>query len=380
MSANQLLVGKMATVVAGAVTVLLGCESGRAPEAESAPEAVAVGALVPLTGPGSEMGPATRRGFDLYWEQHPELAGRQVETFVEDNKGTPREGLNGLLAIQARAGQNLVLLLTQLSGVAATIAPRAASSGFLQFGLAAAPALLDYPRNYRTYASADRIGARLAEAANLASQGGRVFVLAMADEYGRAVADAFAEAAERQALTLVGEDLFPPDLTELNSVAQRALRHDPEAIVVTGFGRAPVNLIRQLRQLQYGGDIFGDPAAAYRPYTELIGDAAEGLYVVDLDFPSPHPTPEAERFWSDYTAKFGEAPDLGNALAYASMEIFAEAVRLSHSLETDSLASVLDQGFTVATALGQATIRNRDTEYPLVVKVIHQGEARQVNR
>jgi len=341
-------------------------------------QTVAVGALVPLTGPGSEMGPATRDGFTLYWETHGDLLGRRVETLVEDNKGNARDGLTAFYALQARAGGKLVLLLTQLSGVAAAVAPNTRSVGFLQFGLAATPALLQHPWNYRTYASADRIGNMLASAPSAVPNLRRIFVLAMADEYARAVADAFNRAAVSHGIEVVGTELFPADATDISSVVQRALVRSPDAVVVTGFGRAPVSCIRRLREVGFAGPIFGDPAAAYRPYAALIGDAAEGLYVVDVDFPSDQPSQSATDFRNAFVAKYQREPDLGNVLAYAGMEVFGEAVRRAGSVAPESLATVLDQGFTVLTALGRAQLVDRDTHYPLVLKVIRSGEARRV--
>ncbi|HET7153917.1 MAG TPA: ABC transporter substrate-binding protein [Hyphomicrobiaceae bacterium] len=355
-----------------------GGSCGRAERVAEPARPVAVGALVPLTGPGSEMGPKTREGFLLYWERNPSLLGRSVRPLVDDNKGNPRDGLAAFYAIKARGGDDLVLLLTQLSGVAAAIAPNTTSAKFIQFGMAASPALLKYPWNYRTYASAARIGEKLATAPAIASNVNRIYILAMADEYARAVADAFKAAAAKNRLDVVGEDLFPADATDTTGVVQKALAAKPDAIVVTGFGRSPVSCIRRLRELGFKGAIFGDPAAAYKPYTKMIGDAAEGLYVVDLDFPSDNPVGSAATFRRAFLKKYNREPDLGNVLSYASLEIFAEAVRRAKSVDPVALAPVLDAGFTVETALGTAHLTGRDTQFPLVLKVVRNGEARRV--
>ena len=351
-------------------------ESAEQPPKNAVP--FAVGALVPLTGPGSEMGPRTREGFVLYWELHPKLVERPVRTIVEDNKGNPRDGLSAFYALQARAGGDLVLLLTQLSGVAAAVAPNTKTVNFLQFGLAATPALLEHLWNYRTYASADRIGEMLVSAPAALLSVKRIYLLAMADEYARAVADSFKRLVGTWGLEVLGQELFPPDATDISSVVQKAMASNPDAVVVTGFGRTPVSCIRRLRELGFSGAIFGDPAAAYKPYTALIGDAAEGLYVVDLDFPLDRPTESAIDFRRAFVEKYQHEPDLGNVLAFASMEIFAEAARRAGSVEPEAVASVLDQGFSLDTALGSTRLLERDTQFPLVLKVIRSGEAQRV--
>ena len=359
-----------------AITIIAGSSCRPADrEGGGQQDEIVVGALVPLTGPGSEMGPATRDGFVLFWEMNGAEFGWPVRTLVEDNKGNPRDGLTAFYALQARAGGRLTLVLTQLSGVAAAVAPATTSVGFLQFGLAATPALLEHPWNYRTYASAERIGATLALVPGTVRGVETVYLLTMADEYARAVSDAFRSATTGGGVEILGEELFPADITDINSVVQKALAASPDGIVVTGFGRAPVSAIRRLRELGFTGVIIGDPAAAYRPYTALIGDAAEGLYVVDLDFPSTSPNASAIRFREGVVERYQREPDLGNVLAYASMEVFQEVARRAGSVTPEALAQVLGDTLTVETALGQARLIEKDTQFPLVLKVVRNGRA-----
>lgn len=338
---------------------------------------VTVGGLFPLSGSAADMGPPTRDGFLLFWRHKSELLGTPVDVLVEDNKSTPREGLTAYRALSQQAGgKSLLVLMTQLSGIASALAPRAKADGHLQFGLAASPNLLDHPWNYRSYASAERIGALMADSKDLLEDYDTAFILAMADEYGRAVAEAFKNQAANAAIEVLGQELFPGDADDVTTTVQNAISQSPDAIIVTGFGRAPILSIRRLRELGYQGAIFADPATAYTPFTKMIGEAAEGMYAVDLAFGPTSTGTMAEKFRRDYRQAFGRDADIAGAMAYGGMQVFAEAVRRAASLEVDKIAAVLDEGFTVQTVFGPTRILDRDIEFPLTLKVVRDGEAR----
>jgi branched-chain amino acid transport system substrate-binding protein len=277
------------------------------------------------------MGPSTRTGLELFLKEFPSLAGAHILLDVEDNRGNARDGLSAFHSLQSRDTVDLVFLMTQLSGVAAAIAPLSDQSGIIQFGLAASPSLLQSKYSIRNYASADRIGETMAHV--LDSQSFSTYVvLALNDEYGVTVAEAAKTAAAKKEKQLILEQRFETNLKDTASLAQQAIHKNPDAILVTGFGSAPVGIIRKLREAGYKGNIIADPAAAYRPYTKLIGDAAEGLWLVDLDFPNNSYQRQRD-FVSAYRQMFHSEPDVPAALAYAGLEIYAAATAKAGSTE-----------------------------------------------
>lgn len=358
-----------------AALLVLGCEPTQSHEEQT----IYVGGLFPLSGSAADMGPPTRDGFVLFWNENPTLLGRPVQTLIEDNKSNPTEGLTAFEALRREAEDgDLLAVMTQLSGVAAVLAPAAKREGFLQFGLAASPTLLAHEWNYRSYASANRIGEMMAAAPEVVPEVRSFFVLAMTDEYGRAVAAAFRDAAQARGLSIVGQEVFAAEVQEVNTIVQKAMNSGADAVAVTGFGRAPILCIRRLRELGFDGAIFADPATAYRPFTALVGEAAEGMYAVDLAFGPSLGGRDAESFRKAYRQAFDREADIAGAMAYAGMQVLAEAVRRADSTEPQEVAQVLDRGFEMETVLGPTTLVERDIQFPLVLKVVEGGVAKPV--
>jgi branched-chain amino acid transport system substrate-binding protein len=85
-------------------------------------DTIRIGFIAPLTGTVAAPGTDMRKGWEFYWEQHgTEVAGRQVESFIEDDTGDPAVALN---RVQRMVGEQDVQMVVGpvLANVALAVA------------------------------------------------------------------------------------------------------------------------------------------------------------------------------------------------------------------------------------------------------------------
>jgi branched-chain amino acid transport system substrate-binding protein len=86
---------RISAILGLALMGLAGCESAAStPQVSPATSAAfKIGILEPLSGPQTRLGKDQVDGFNLYFAQHPTIAGRAVELIIEDDASQPQQGL-----------------------------------------------------------------------------------------------------------------------------------------------------------------------------------------------------------------------------------------------------------------------------------------------
>ncbi len=154
----------------------------------------------------------------------------------------------------------------------------------------------------------------------------RAAVLYTNDEYGRGVAETFADAFREAGGTVVARDPFLPGLVEGDSGVEpylvRALRGGMDALVIAGQADAGIQLVREARRLGFTGPVFG---ADGMTGVKDAGPDAEGVYVSSAFLPD-RPTDAAQAFVQAYRERYGEDPDHRGAMTYDAVKLIARAV------------------------------------------------------
>lgn len=159
-------------------------------------------------------------------------------------------------------------------------------------------------------------------------------------EYGAGIAKAVSDSVKKEGGEVVLDEGIEPT-TDYTSVIDSVVAADAEVLYYAGYvAQAPL-VVKQYRDkggegLFMGGD--GDKGAAF--ITEG-GEAAEGAVLTCpcLD-PNASNDPAAQKFASDYKAKFGEAADIYSAEGFDMANIFVAAIKAGGANPTR--ASVLD--------------------------------------
>lgn len=173
----------------------------------------------------------------------------------------------------------------------------------------------------------------------------RVFMLGDGTQgYSELIAEAFATAAGRLGVGVVGRARFDPEHRAFGPVVERVARRRPDAVLVSGFSDSAGLLIRALRnRLGRGVDIMGpDGLAPPSQLDEYAGPAARGVFIA-IGGLVPDRLPPAG---ADFVKRFARTQAGVNVELFAVYAAQATEVMLDAIARSDGTrASVIDAMF-----------------------------------
>ena len=268
---NQLrtIIGLIALGLFGGVFTT-GC--GRQEASSFRPTTIIFGGVYPLSGPLSVFGQAAKDGLaeGVAYANQNLLAGTPyaLESVVEDSRGEPTAGV---LAYRRLVDINRAKVCNAiLSNVAIALKPLADQDGVLLFADSTHSSLRG-GMTLRHSQTAEQ------EAEFLLEHGrdklmAKSFVSIIADDdYG----ESFSLAIGSRAKSI----RFPAQAQDVSAVAINAVKDNPDAVIVVGLGGTLGEIIRQLRERGYQGNIICPLAFDAVPSTRKVaGDAAKGVW------------------------------------------------------------------------------------------------------
>lgn len=217
--------------------------------AHDAPDALWLGAILPLTGSLAEFGVGMRNGIELALADH---AGEPVAITVCDT-GTTEAGTTAAAASLVAAGVPAIIGPATSAGLLSIFEDLILPAGVLLLSPSAtSPVISDLVDDDLVWrvAPSDALQGVAIGAYLLDAQVGRVAILHRSDPYGgglvHAIVDMLCLAAsgtcdEPALLTLGFEDAWAVDLAPV-------IEHDPDVVVVVEFGEAAAHLVGELAE------------------------------------------------------------------------------------------------------------------------------------
>jgi branched-chain amino acid transport system substrate-binding protein len=200
-------------------------------------------------------------------------------------------------------------------------------------------------------------------------------------EFPKNALDGAASLAKQEGFKVVYHQTYPPNTADFTPVVRAIQARHPDLVLVASYPPDSVGMIRAaaevgLKTRLFGGDMVGLQST---PIKTSLGPLLNG--VTDYDFWLPvrgFDTPAARAFLKVYQAKAeAEGVDpLGYYLppfAYSYMQILADAVTGTHSLDDGKLAAYLSS-HTFQTVVGAVKFgSNGEWSTPRVLEVQFQG-------
>ncbi|MGH6917039.1 MAG: ABC transporter substrate-binding protein, partial [Geminicoccaceae bacterium] len=316
---------------------------------------VKIGAIMSTTGPLQVYGEAGLKGIQLAIDQINEaggVLGQQVELVAADDATNPQTGVDAaqrLVNVDGVAG--IVGALS--SGVTIPIATTVSGpSGVPQISTASTSPVIttldDDGYLFRTTPNDALQGTVLAD---LVTEQGmvKVAVVYVNNDYGKGLADAFAEAYGGAVTASVA---YEERQASYRGELSRAAEGEPEALIMIAY---PGDGIPMIRQALEGGFferfVFTDGMKAAE-VAEAGGDALEGAFGT-----APAGDPEAEAaklFRGMYEEQYGELPPQPYIdTAYDATMLMALAIEKAGSTEGTAIRDALHE---VATAPGETIL------------------------
>ncbi len=181
-------------------------------------------------------------------------------------------------------------------------------------------------------------------------------------EFPKNALDGARELAKEHGFSIVYDRSYPPSTADFSPIVRAMQATNPDVIFVASYPPDTVGMIRAAREAGlktrlFGGGMVGLQSTAIKTQ---MGEMLNGI--VDYDFWLPlgrYKTPEAMAFLKTYQAKAGPAgvDTLGYYLppfAYADMQVLAEAITATNSLDDAKRAEYL-RSHTFQTVVGPIT-------------------------
>jgi branched-chain amino acid transport system substrate-binding protein len=276
----------------------------------AAQEAIRVGFLTPLTGPGSLLGLAGKEGFTLGLEDinaKGGINGKKFEAIIYDSQSKP--------TVAATLAQRLMLedkvpIIVVASGSVDVLAimevtERAKIPVFVCGS--SSPVLTEkgfkwlWRRAFNDKVCAEVIG----KYASRKPDWKKIAIFSENSDYGKPPSEILAgiikESKDKQ---IVAVESFNRGDTDLSGQLMKIKRVDPDVIVTWGYHTEHALIARQKQQIGMKAQLIGNSTMILPEYINLAGLAAEGAMFVATENSYINPDPNIQAFVKRFDEKF----------------------------------------------------------------------------
>lgn len=343
------------------------------------PAEIAMGVVLPLTGPQTRYGFPARDGFELAREEinnSTKLGGASISFIVEDSRGTAEGAVEAFNKLIDRDGVQVILgpVISTAAREAFPIAQRKEIIAFSSTSTAAGlSGIGDYI--FRSGLNVDtlipgpvretqgklryRRVATIVDAAD-------VFSSSSDESIRNTLAEIDVEVLTRETIA-TGDTTFSEQLTRI-----RAL--NPQAVFVSALGAEQSRILIQAREAGIGSNIPFLVPVMTAAEVEVAGDAAEGA-ISFLSWSGTADTPGNRTFVANYLEKYSSEPSTWAAQSYAALYILAEAISEAGSTDAGAIRDAMAATRDLDTVLGAFSFDDSgDAVYDPVVLIVRDGE------
>ncbi|MBX3083629.1 MAG: ABC transporter substrate-binding protein [Anaerolineae bacterium] len=297
-----------------------------------AQDPIYIGVSGPLTGPNAQYGAQWKKGFDLALEEingKGGVDGRPLEYLFEDSQSDPKQSV--VIAQKFVADERIIVELGDFSSTASMAAsPIYQRGGLLQFGFTNShpdftKAGGDY--TWSTSVTQDQASPALADFAITDLGLKKLAVFQLNNDWGKATIDLFAKRVEELGAEIVATQAYLPDEKDFRSAITAAKDANPDGIILISYQADGALIAQQAREAGLNVPLVGSASIQSPDYLKLGGKAVEGTYILG-EFSIDDPRPEVQAFVKTFREKYNEDPDLFATLAYDSINLVAEAIKI----------------------------------------------------
>ncbi len=343
------------------------------------PEEIAIGVVLPLTGPQTRYGLPARDGFELAREEinnSSRLGGAGINFLIEDSRGTAEGAVDAFNKLIDRDGVSAILgpVISTAAREAFPIAERNEVIAFSSISTAAGlSAIGDYIFRAGLNVNALLPGPvretheklRYRRVATIVDETD-VFSKSSDETIRRTLSGIEVEILATETIA-TGDTTFSEQLTRIKAL-------NPHAVFVSALGAEQSRILIQAREAGIGANIPFLVPVMTAVEVEAAGDAAEGA-ISFVSWSSAAETPGNETFVANYLARYGSEPSTWAAQSYAALYIIAEAISRAGSTDSGAIRGAMAGTRDLDTVLGSFSFDDSgDAVYDPVVLIVRDGE------
>ena len=327
-SRRQFVTGSAAAALA---LGLVGCggNNGGDLAGDDAATSIKVGIMGPHSGDNAQYGLACLNGAQLYFDQlnaDGGINGKEIETFVYDEKGDATEAVNAYNSLVQNDGvTGIVGDVTTIPSIAVAQASVADNMPCVTPSATAADVVTYGTNTFRACVTDPVQGVVMA---NFASKQGYKNVATLyktGDDYNEGVNKAFCEEAESLGITITTQESYSDGDVDFNTQITNILATNPDAILLPNYYNEDGMIVTQARQQGYDKVFLGvDGWSGIYGGSENYADAADlhDCYYC-CAFSASNESDVTKQFIADYEAAYDETPTNFCALGYDAAMVLA---------------------------------------------------------
>lgn len=366
-----------------AAFVFAGCGDKEAGgEEEVTEDVIRIGVYEPMTGDSAAGGQMTWEGIQLANELYPEVLGKQVRLFLEDNKTDKVEAAN---AVNRLIEHHKVVAIIGSYGSSMSMAGGlvAQEKGIPVVGCSPTNPLVTLGNDYYfRVCFIDPFQGRVMAQYAFESLGAETAVIIrnVADDYAVGLGNYFQEAfveftgSEDSILSVLdyqkGDQDFTAQLTTVKNL-------NPDVVFAPSSYGDSALMIRQARELGIQQPFLGGDTWEAPEFIEVGGEAVEGAVLSTHYSPEATPTAISEEFVQVYKEKFGKEANAFAALGFDAYMVILDAIERAGSAEPQAIRDALAATENFQGVTGIITLdENGDATKSAVILKVDNGEFR----
>ena len=290
---------------------------------------IKVGIMGPHSGDNAQYGLACLNGAQLYFDQLNEdggINGKQIETFVYDEKGDATEAVNAYNSLVQNDGvTGIVGDVTTIPSIAVAQASVADNMPCVTPSATAADVVTYGTNTFRACVTDPVQGVVMADFASKQGYKNVATLYKTGDDYNEGVNKAFCEEAESLGITITTQESYSDGDVDFNTQITNILATNPDAILLPNYYNEDGMIVTQARQQGYEKVFLGvDGWSGIYGGSENYADAADlhDCYYC-CAFSASNESEVTKQFIEDYEAAYDETPTNFCALGYDAAMVLA---------------------------------------------------------
>ncbi|UGT39369.1 ABC transporter substrate-binding protein [Nocardia yamanashiensis] len=318
---------RLRLVVGVASAALVAGLTGACSDSSSADKGtVYFGVSGPKTGASAEYGRLWQQGFDLALDEINAaggIDGKKVELKWEDSQSDPKQTVP--IATKFVGDNSIIAELGDFSSPASIAASPVYNRGKLvQYGFTNSSTDFTKGGDYSWSPSITLDVFQERNAQWVSAKAKKVSVVYLETDWGKQAFKFFEQFAKEKGVEIVYSSPILPDSQDFRPVLIKGRDANPDAFVHLGYGPDGALVVKQLRDVGFGGQFFGGQNTPQ--FISLAGTAAEGD-IVNGVFSASDPNPKIQAFVGKFKAKFGTDPGDFNVYAYDALNVLVKAAK-----------------------------------------------------
>ena len=170
-------------------------------------------------------------------------------------------------------------------------------------------------------------------------------IIDQSTEYTQSLGDFFVETWEHLGGEIVSEDTYQQNDMQASAQAQRImdLETPPDVLFISANMPDLSAIVRDIRSAGITAPIMGgDTFDTADFYTAIGSDLGNDIFISTHAFMGPETGPAMEQFIADYTAKYGNAPEVSFiAMGWDTIQVLADSIERAGTTDGEALAQAM---------------------------------------